>query len=361
MSSRLERLRAELMAAGVDAILVSQIENIRYLSGFTGSYAFLIITLRDAYLLTDARYVEQASQECQGYAIEEFQGGWTKKASELAGSLGIRRLGFEAPHLSYDAWNSLRENLGKVELIPLDDVIGKLRTIKDEAEIVSIREAAKIADMAFDHVIGLLKPGMSEKEIAIEIDFFMRKNGDDKEAFETLVASGPRSALPHGKPTDRVVSEGELLLLDFGARWQGYHSDITRTVVMGRENPKQTEIHRIVLEAQARAINAIHPGISGGDIDKIARDYITQEGYGEYFGHGLGHGIGLAVHDGVNGGRILGKASKVILKAGMVVTVEPGIYIPRWGGIRIEDDVLVTDSGAEVLTHSSHKLGICAV
>lgn len=360
MSKRLERLRNELMAAGVDAFLVSQIENVRYLSGFTGSFAFLVITLQDAYFLTDARYIEQVSQECQGYVIEEFQGGWTKKASELIKTLGVRKVGFESAHLSYDAWNALREQLEKIELVALDDIIGRLRTVKDEAEILAIREAASIADLAFEHIKGLLKPGMSEKEIAIEIDFFIRKNGAEREAFETLVASGPRSALPHGKPTDRLVSEGELLLLDFGARWQGYHSDITRTVVIGQMHPKQIEIHEIVLEAQSRAIKAIRPGLPGGDIDKIARDYITEKGYGEYFGHGLGHGVGLAVHDGVDGGRILGRGSKIILEAGMVVTVEPGIYIPGWGGIRIEDDVLVTKSGAEVLTHSSRDLSIFA-
>ena len=187
---------------------------------------------------------------------------------------------------------------------------------------------------------------MTERAIALEIDCFMRRNGAEESAFETLVAEGERAALPHAKPTDRPIREGEFVLMDFGARVDGYHSDITRTLLLGTPDDRRQQVYDIVLEAQRRAIEAIRPGRQGSQVDAVARSYITEQGYGEYFGHGLGHGLGLEVHDG----RILTKTSEIVLRPGMIVTVEPGIYIPGWGGVRIEDDVLVTESGCEVLT-----------
>ncbi len=351
---RLVKLRGGMAADGLDGLLVTDRINIRYLTGFTGSYAVLLITGDTAFLLTDSRFVEQASAESPGFAIETIEDGWVSSAADLIRRLDVRRVGFEGAALSYADWRSLSEGLPGGELLSADDLIGPLRMVKEECEIALIREAAGIADLTFEYIAGVLKPGLREREVALEIECFMRKHGADKEAFDTIVVSGPRSALPHGEATDKVICAGELVVLDLGARKQGYHSDITRTVLLGEPDARQQEVYDVVAEAQQRAIASMRPGLLGREVDAIAREYIAGRGYGDYFGHGLGHGLGLSVHDG----RILAKKSEIALEPGMVVTVEPGIYIPGWGGVRIEDDVLVTESGHEVLTHSPRELAM---
>ena len=338
----------------LDGFLVTDLLNIRYISGFTGSYAVALIIHNSAFLLTDSRYAQQASEESPDFTLELIERGWTGPAKALIERLDLCRVGFEGHSLNHRDWRELSSGLPSRELVDAEDPIGRLRMVKDESELAAIREGVRIADLAYEHISRFIEPGMAERGVTVEFDCFMRKAGAEKEAFDTLVASGPRSALPHGKPTDRKIAEGELVLLDFGARWHGYHSDITRTVVLGKADSKQQEIYDIVLEAQAAGIHAIKSGIAGGEVDAIARKVIEEKDYGQYFGHGLGHGLGLDVHDG----RILGKNSEIILEAGMVVTVEPGIYIPGWGGIRIEDDVLVTGSGSEVLTTSPRALSL---
>lgn len=353
---RLNRLRGEIagqasIRTGVcplDGFLVTDMLNIRYSSGFTGSYAVALVTGDTAFLLTDSRYTQQASEESPDFRLELIEHDWTGPVKGLIERLGLKRVGFEGHSLSHRAWTELSD----VQLTDADDPIGRLRMVKDESEMSAIREAVRIADQAYKDISSFVEPGMTEHEVATELDCFMRKAGAEKEAFDALVASGPRSALPHGKPTERRISAGELILLDFGAKWHGYHSDITRTVVLGKADSRQREIYDIVLEAQAAGIAAVRPGIAGGEVDAAARKIIENKGYGEYFGHGLGHGLGLDIHDG----RILAKNSEIILQAGMVVTVEPGIYIPGWGGIRIEDDVVVTESGSEVLTTSPRTI-----
>lgn len=354
MSERIRKLRDEFPILGIDAALITDNLNVRYISGFTGSFAITLITRKSAFLLTDSRYIEQAAQECPGFSIERIEGSWIPYVQQLVKTIKPHRVGFEDNTLSYNEWNRLSAGLSAGQLVPVNDPIGRLRMVKDSDEIAAIREAARIADSAYEHIVRNIKPGLSERDIALEIDCFMRKNGADKEGFDTIVAFGTRSALPHAKPTDKRIAEGGLIVMDFGAVYAGYHSDITRTVVLGIADKRQEEIYSIVLEAQSRAISAIRPGLAGGDVDSIARDYIKDCGYGENFGHGLGHGLGLAIHDG----KILAKGSDIILQPGMVVTVEPGIYIPGWGGIRIEDDVLVTDTGHELLTRSPKVLEI---
>lgn len=352
--TRLERLRGELAARELDGFLVTDILNVRYLSGFTGSDAVALVTTDDAVLITDFRYAEQSAAECPGMILELVESHWVPGAQRSIEKHDCRRIGFETHRLSYHDWSALSAVLSPRNLVPEEDLVGKLRLVKDDLEIEAIREAVRIADLAYAHITGFLKHGLLERDIATELDYFMRKNGADKEGFDSIVASGPRSALPHGRSSDRRISKGELIVLDYGAVCQGYHSDITRTVVIGEPDARQEEVYGIVLEAQSRAISSVRPGLSGGDVDAIARDYITVHECGEYFGHGLGHGLGLDVHDG----RILARNSEIVLESGMVVTVEPGIYIPGWGGIRIEDDVLVTDTGAEVLTQSPKTLGL---
>lgn len=353
METRLNRLRGILVERELDALIVADILNVRYLSGFTGSYAVLLVTSDTAFLLTDGRYMEQAAMESPGCILELIEISWVPTMLKLFERVEARRIGFEDHALDYRTWSELSSGTEGVALVPTDNLVENLRMVKDEGEISAIRNAARVTDEAFTHVLTFLKSGLSETEIALEIDFAMRKLGAEKEGFETLVASGPRSALPHGKPTSRIVSEGDLVLMDFGARCDGYHADITRCVVPGRPDLRQEEVYSVVLEAQRRAIEAIHPGVQGRAIDSVAREFIASRGFGEYFTHSLGHGLGLAVHDA----RVLTKQSNIVLQPGMVVTVEPGIYIPGWGGIRIEDDVLVTNTGCEVLTSSSRQLG----
>jgi Xaa-Pro aminopeptidase len=272
--------------------------------------------------------------------------------ADLFQRLGSGVIGFEESAITYAEWRELDEALDGPELIPVENLIAKFRMIKSADEVAAIRKAARIADDAFAHISGMIRPGMTEREIALEIDCFVRRNGAEEVAFETLVAEGERSALPHAKPTDRQIREQEFVVLDFGARVDGYHSDITRTLLFGAPDERRQRVYDIVLEAQRRAIAAIKPGLQGSQVDAVARDYIAEQGYGEYFGHGLGHGLGLEIHDG----RILTKKSEIVLRPGMIMTVEPGIYIPGWGGVRIEDDVLVTQRGSEVLTHSPRSL-----
>jgi Xaa-Pro aminopeptidase len=346
---RLEKLRKELEGLDLQALLVTDIYNIRYLSGFTGSTAVMVVDLESAFILTDSRYVVQAESQTQGRAeVIPFQREWVPEIANLAAKRGWQRLGFDDVNLRYHEWSDLKAALPSVDIIPVADPTNALRIIKDKGEIDIIRRAAKITDSAFTHVSSTLRPGMTEMETALAIDSWMRAQGAEKEGFDTIVASGPRSALPHGQPTERVISVGELIVLDFGAKCNGYHADITRTVLLGEPNEDELSIYHIVLEAQAAAIAAIRPGIEGREVDSIARGYIADRGYGDYFGHGLGHGLGLEVHDG----RILAPGSEVVLQPGMVLTVEPGIYIPGVGGVRIEDDILVTETDCEILTRS---------
>jgi len=343
------------MAAGnLDAVLVSDISNVFYLTGFTGSTAAAIVTETACWVLVDPRYSVQARAECARCTVVEYSGKSTVAAvGELLDDLKPRRLGYEADHLTVSLYRLLRSRTDSTTALrSTRGLVEALRRVKDPGEIELTRKAAGIADSAFRCVIREIRGGMSEKDVALLVDSTLRKLGADKEAFDTIAASGPRAACPHASPTDALLEPGSLLALDFGARYRHYNSDITRTVCLGQPSAKQKEVYGIVLDAQIRAIDAIGPGKAGKDIDAVARDFITSKGYGDNFGHGLGHSLGILVHDGP----ALSRTSDVILEPGMIVTVEPGIYIEGWGGVRIEDDVLVTESGAEVLTHAGKEL-----
>ena len=356
MSKRLLNLREELAAWDLDALVVADNASIRYLTGFTGSYGVLLVTGDDAYLVTDARYEEQVRIECPNVSLVsiEKENNWAEVTKAVIEKLHLDRIGFEDHAVNYRNWSQLETALPFAELVPARDLVLQFRLVKDQDEIAALREAVRIVDLAYEYITSYLKPGVQEREIALELDCFMRKCGAEREAFETIVASGPRSAMPHGKPTERTVSEGELIVLDFGARWRGYHSDMTRTVVLGQPDPRQEEIYAIVLEAQSKAMDVIRPGVLGGEVDGAAREYLTAKGFGDYSEHGFGHGLGLTIHDG----KIINRHSEVALQVGMVITIEPGIYIPGWGGVRIEDDALVTESGYEILTKSPRVLGL---
>jgi len=346
---RLSRLRAELALMGDDALVVTSIPNVFYISGFTGSTAVLVAGGSNVAVLVDPRYTLQAQKECVGAEVVEVKGRTLLSAvGEVARKMRAARVGFESTNLSVDSHSMLAKSLdGTTKLLPTKGVVEKLRAVKDRSEIALIKRAAHIVDTAFEEIARSLRIGMTEKEAALLVDSTLRACGADKAGFETIAAAGSNSAWPHAKPTDRRITNR--IKLDFGASYKMYNSDITRTLALAKPDSRFNTIYPIVLEAQLRAIDAIAPGKTGREIDAVARQFISSKGYGANFGHGLGHMLGIEVHDGVG----LSTVSEVVLQPGMVVTVEPGIYIPGWGGIRIEDDVLVTDNGHEVLTHAA--------
>lgn len=348
---RIERLRQLLADHELEALLVSNAVNRRYLSGFTGSSGWLVITNDEALLFTDFRYREQAPEQAAEFRVVEHGPLAIETIAETLREIGVQQLAFEQHDVSYAAYRSYEEKLG-IPLIPADTLVEKLRMVKDEQEVALIRQAAELVDRTFEHMLGILRPGMTELEAAQELEFYMRRHGADGTSFETIVASGIRSSLPHGAASSKVLKAGDFVTMDFGAYMNGYCSDITRTVVLGQATDRHREIYETVLEAQMLALEAIKPGMSGAEADEVARTFITQRGYGEYFGHGLGHGLGMEIHEEPR----LSRNGSVTLAPGMIVTVEPGIYIPRFGGVRIEDDVVVTADGVERLTTSSKQL-----
>lgn len=352
MKERVDALR-QLMAAGrIDGVLAYSNENRRYLSGFTGSTGFVVIGRNVAEFITDFRYKEQAAIQCKGFEVVIQSNNLMEKLAEALRRDGIKRLGIEEDFMTVGFCEDLKTAMPGVELVPARSVFARLRVTKDASEIENIRKAAGIADEAFKHMLGYIRAGMREAEVALELEFFMRKKGASALSFDSIVASGVRSSLPHGKASEKVIEDGEFLTLDFGCVYNGYCSDMTRTVFIGKATEKHRKIYDIVLRAQVEALKGIKPGVSGKAVDKIAREIISSEGYGEYFGHGLGHGVGLAVHEDPR----LSPLGENILEAGMIVTDEPGIYIPEFGGVRIEDLVLVTENGAETLSKSPKEL-----
>lgn len=340
-------LRKIMESRDLDGVLLFSLENIRYLSGFTGSDAVFFLTPKEAFFLTDSRYWTQAEDEVYDSQIIRYK----KKIDgivTLLSDLNLKRVGFESPSLPFSLYQSLVEKLGaQVELVPLERELRNLRALKDESELSLIRSAIEIASEAFLYTMKILKAGAEEQQLSLEMEFFMKRHGAEATGFDIIVASGSRSALPHGRASDKKIETGDFVLIDFGSRFKGYHSDQTRTVFCGSSSSEQRKIYEIVKTAHDRAIEKIRPGILICEVDQAARDYIQSQGYGEYFGHGTGHGIGLAVHEDpmVNG------ENQDLLQEGMVFTIEPGIYIPGWGGVRIEDMVRVTSTGAEVLTY----------
>lgn len=347
---RTTQVRALLATHKLDALLLTNLVNIRYVSGFTGSTASVVITHSRSIILVDSRYVLQAGQECVGYEVVQFSGDILTAATEMLNEMSPARLGFEADFVTYSSHRKLRRLIKKsIRLVGTKGLVESLRLVKDAEEVEKIRLAAKLVDDCFDYIVGFVKPGMTEREVALEIDVYLRRHGAEKQGFDTIAAAGPNAAFPHHQPTYAVLELGQMVKLDYGALLNGYNSDITRTIFLGPPDAKQREVYATVLAAQQSAIEAIRPGKIGKEIDAVARDYIKDHGYGDYFGHGLGHSLGIDVHDG--GG--LTTTSEIVLAPGMVMTVEPGIYIEGWGGVRIEDDIVVTETGVEVLTHAT--------
>ncbi|NLG86173.1 MAG: aminopeptidase P family protein [Firmicutes bacterium] len=345
--TRLEQLKSKLAAQGLDGLVITQAKNRRYLSGFTGSEGFLLVLVDKSYLCTDFRYMEQAALQAPGWEIVKIDAAWWETIKQLWPK-GRQRLGFEAQHLIYDNWNKLTKVLPTVDLVPTSGLVESLRVQKDEQELILLKQAIALADKGAAYLRSSLVPGYQERDIALELEFFLRRHGAEGAAFPFIVASGVRGSLPHGEASEKRLELGELVTVDFGAVYQGYHSDLTRTFSLGLPTSKQKSIYEIVLEAQLKAIAAAGPGVPCAYVDRAARDVIAKAGYDQYFGHATGHGVGLAIHEEP---RLSPQASDILLP-GMVVTVEPGIYLPGWGGVRTEDVVLITKQGAEVLSQA---------
>ena len=348
---KLKAFRASFDDLGIDGFLVTNPYSRRYMTGFTGTAGTAVISRDDAVFITDFRYTEQAAEQISGFRIVKQSGLMKDAVAEQVTAMGIKKIGFEQDTLPYAEYDRYRKAT-EAEWIPVSGVIEKLRMVKTDEELRTIRKAADIADKAFSHILTFIKPGVTELEVSNELEFFMRRLGAAESSFDTIVASGKRSALPHGVATDKTIENGDMVTLDFGALYDGYVSDITRTVAVGEPSEELKKIYHIVLEAQQRACSALKPGMTGKEADAVARDYIKEHGYGEAFGHSTGHGIGLEVHEGPG----LSFRSDTVLEPGMVVTVEPGIYVPGLGGVRIEDDVLITEDGCELLTSSPKQL-----
>lgn len=348
---RIARIRERLQAEGADVFLISSPVNRRYLTGFTGSAGLVWVSRTKQAILTDFRYLEQVKAECPGWELVRIE-NYIDALDELIKGENVSSIVFEEEHVTVKQLRDWQERFSSVELKGRSGWVEQLRMRKTPEEIENIRKAAQIGDEAFAELLPKIKSGISEREVALELEFLMRKKGASGVSFAPIIASGPQSALPHARPGDRIFSWGDFVVLDFGCVFNGYCSDMTRTIVIGEPEEKHLLIYDLVLKAQLEALQAVGPGKTGYEIDAIARDIITEAGYGDYFGHGLGHSLGLEIHESPR----LSKIDNTVLEPGMVVTVEPGVYLPGFGGVRIEDLVLVTEDGHEVLTSTFKEL-----
>jgi Xaa-Pro aminopeptidase len=351
---RLRIVREKLVDAHLDGILLSGLSNVRFLTGFSGSNALLFISARDSVLLTDFRYQSQAGEQVGDAARVRIESAslWDGLWAELATMSGIDAIGFESMHLLHRDFQRLLEAGTRWHWRPTSDLIESVRERKEPAEVERIRVAAGMATRALGATLPRIRPGMTELEVNGLLEQELREQGTEAHPFPAIVASGPRSALPHAQAGNRAIAQGDFLLLDFGATAEGYCSDITRTVVVGRASERQREVYGAVREANEVARAQVRAGLSGKEADAIAREVLASRGLGEAFGHGLGHGLGLDVHEAPR----LSRISEAVLPEDAVVTIEPGVYIPGWGGVRIEDDVHLSASGAVVLTEFPRDL-----
>jgi Xaa-Pro aminopeptidase len=350
--ARQARLRELLEIHKLEYLLVSNLANVFYLTGFRGSAGLALMGRHESLLLVDPRYTLQAREQGRGVEVQEERqrivkavGAWLKKHR-------ARRVGFDDHHLTYSAWRELQEAAGeRCRPRPAGGIVEELRMVKDEAEINLIREAARITSLVFEEVKGLVAPGVAEADLAAEIDHLFRRNGAEGTAFETIVASGPRSALPHARASAKLLKKNELVIFDLGAIMVGYAADMTRTVFLGKPDPRTRRMYEAVLSAQRMAIRSVKPGQRAGKVDSAARRELSRHGLSRYFTHSTGHGLGLEIHEKPR----LGRGERQRLVAHNVITVEPGVYLEGLGGVRMEDTVLVRDAGAEVLTSAPRE------
>lgn len=349
--SRIKNVTTKLTELGVDAILVTEAKNLRYLANFTGSAGVAVITTQKAFFVTDFRYKEQASQQAKGYDVVIHQQPIFAEVNDILKANNIEKIAIEADQMNVSNYLMIKD-LFEAEIVETQGLIEKIREIKEPTEITYIKEACEITDQAFEHILTVIKPGITEQAVANELEAFLKGKGASAMSFETIVASGVRSAMPHGVASDKVIQDGDVVTLDFGCYYKGYSSDLTRTIAVGSIDPKLKEIYEVVLEAHERVIRGTKAGMTGKEIDALARDYITEKGYGEYFGHSTGHGLGLDVHEMP----AVSSKNETPVKENMVITNEPGIYIAGLGGVRIENDLVIKADGVESLNRSPKQL-----
>lgn len=336
----------------IDAFIIFDGHNIRFFSQFSGNDGCLLVTRTRRIVITDFRYIEQVNNEAKGWECFDISGKtYAEVLKEIFQKEGLRCIGFEDDTISYKQWNIIKQCCD-VELIPINQEITKLRSVKSSLELANIARAEAIGDIAFSKILNIIKPGVTEKDVAMELEVLMKINGAEKLSFDTIVASGVNSSMPHALVTNKVIEKGDFVTMDFGCIYDGYCSDMTRTIVVGKASDEQKNIYNIVLEAQEAALDSIKAGLVCNDVDKIARDIISKAGYGPNFGHGLGHSVGLYIHEEP---RFSPNCSTTLVE-NMVMTVEPGIYIPGFGGVRIEDLVVVKENGINNLTCSRKEL-----
>ena len=350
---RIDRLRRFLYSLNIFGAVITDMKNVRYFSGFTGSEGTLIVIENSGLFLTDGRYTTQASQEVKAFKTKEYK----KKTDGIADAvreLCIGRVGVESNHMTLSLFGDLKDLMSGIELIPIKRDLSELRMIKEDDEIASIKKAIKIAEDSLNEVIPMISPGVSEKEIATELEHAMKLRGSGPLPFPIIAASGDHGAFVHASPGPRKIKSGEFLIIDFGAENQGYASDETVTFMIGEERPREREIYDVIRGAQREGINKVKPGVSVKEVDKVVRDFISDKGFADFFSHGTGHGVGLDVHEPPN----ISPLGNGLLSPGMVITIEPGIYIPGWGGVRLEDMVLVSEEGPKLLTTFSKSFRV---
>ncbi|GMV93903.1 MAG: aminopeptidase [Candidatus Hydrogenedentota bacterium] len=354
MTNRIESLRARIDAAGCDAFLSFAPPTNQYLAGFTGTTSVIIVTQNEAQFLCDFRYTEQAAFEVSGLAVEEMKGNLQTRAAERLASLGLENVAIEPGYMTVSVFDAVRSAYSGT-LKPVSDIVSALRVRKDAEEIAKIRAAGELAEGVLNDLVETLEPGITERELAARFEYEFKARGARGASFETIALFGARSSLPHGQPGDRELAEGDTVLLDFGCRLDGYCSDLTRTYAFGRIPAAWfEEVYELTLTAQRMALEAIRPGMVCKELDAVARSIIAEAGHGDHFGHGLGHGVGIEIHEAPR----LNPESQTILEPGMIVTIEPGIYLPDCGGVRIEDLVVVTGDGCENLSVTPKELRI---
>ena len=348
-----KKLQQSMLQNNLEALLITYQPNVFYTSGFTGTSGYILLTLEEAFLYTDSRYLQQARDQAPSFEVVKVTSSYDFQVIvSLLRQKNIKQLAVEEEHLTLRDYNRLKTTAGdNIELQPVQNFVQKIRTKKEESEIKLIAQAAAKADKALRDTMSILKPNISEIDVACELEYRLRKNGSEKVPFDVIVASGYRSSLPHGVASSKIIKEGELVVVDFGAVVGGYCSDMTRSFVIGAPSKEQQKIYDTVLNAQELTLSSIEPGENSADIDKIARNYFQKFGYSEFFGHGLGHGVGIEVHEEP----VLSPKGDSMLEPGMVFTIEPGIYFEGWGGIRIEDLVVIREDKIEVLTKSSKE------